>query len=219
MHSMLYHHVFLVAMGNRHHCKSIFWGCCWSPWITHHCLWTKTIERATSTLPIPVNLPLALLVHPAGSWLALSFQGEHGRSCGVNNHQQQHPLRGAVASVCSDTVGVCYCPTSGCGVRELVLRIHTLHLSGFFLLWTTSNLVPWTKCPPGTAIPELQSWKALWVSPGSHRGHVLWSAWLQRAVGTEEGPGLSSAAYEFNLSQGFSWSSPDSQMQKCLYNS
>lgn len=203
----------VVVTGNIYHCESLFWGCCWSPWIAQHCSWTKTIQRATSTFHIPVNLPLALLVHPVGF---LSFQGEHGGSCGVKNHQQQHPLHGAVASVCSDNVGVNCCPTSGCGLRGLVLRIHILHVLGFFLLWTRSGLVLWTECPPGTAMPEFHSWKAPWLSPGSNLGHLLWSTQFQWLVGTEERPGLSSAAYEMNLSHGFSWSSPDYQIQKCL---
>lgn len=145
MHSMLYHHIF-PGVGHRYHYKSS--GAAVEPGL---------VSLNRTALPLDWNSlksclhfcmsqsTLALLVCPSGSCLALSFQGEHGGSCGVKNHQ--HPLHGAVASVCSGTVGVCYGPISGYGVRELVLRIHTLHVSGLFLLWTRCSLVPWTVCP------------------------------------------------------------------------
>lgn len=168
-------------------------------------------------LPCPSQPPAGHLGPPCRllpcPWV---FKGKHGGSCGVKNHHHHyHPLHGAVASVCSDTVRACYCPTSGCRMRQMVLSIHTLHVSGLFLLWTWSSLVLWTDCPPGTTMLELHSWRPLWVSPERDPG-LCRDLHGFSELGTEEWPGLSSAAYEMNLSHGFSWSLPHCQIQKCL---
>lgn len=88
---------------NRHHCNSIFWGCCWSLNST-----VLPLHKISLNICLGLACPSQPLTgpfsSPAGSMLALSFQAEHGGSCRVKIHKQQHPLHGAVAQTPSGCV-------------------------------------------------------------------------------------------------------------------
>ena len=182
MHGMPYHHLSPVARRNRH----LSPGAAAGPGL---------VPLNSTALPLDQNylkscLHLACPSQPPAGSLGpfcrlLACPEFSGRAWRKLWGEEPPPARSPPWSSCFSLLRCCW----GCVTvwpldvawEDWCWGATLCPYQGFALLWARSSLVLWTECPPGTAMPELHSWRALWVLPERDPGYLLCAACLQRA--------------------------------------